>query len=202
METGFDVRPTHFAERHGLIVIIALGESVVDVGVGAEGRLHNGAAVMTALLSLTLAATMWWLYFRGDDKAGARALTTMTEDNRARRALHAYTLGILVMVAGVVLAAAGLETAVAHPRAHLPAWPAASLAGGVATYLLGLGLFRRLLQLPDAWLRPAVAIPVVATAALGPATSGAAQVLAITAILVLAVVLDARRTPGPTVMDA
>jgi low temperature requirement protein LtrA len=202
VETGFDVRPTHFAERHGLIVIIALGESVVEVGVGAEGRLHNGAAVVTALLSLALAATMWWLYFGGDDKAGARALTSMTEDNRARRALHAYTLGILLMVAGIVVVAAGLETAVAHPRAHMSAWAAASLAGGVATYLLGLGLFRRLLRLPDAWLRPAVAVPVVATAALGLATSGAAQVLAITAILVLTVVRDTRRAPAPTVMDA
>jgi low temperature requirement protein LtrA len=194
VESGFDLRPRHFAERHGLIVIIALGESVVDVGVGAEGRLHDRATVVTALLALALAAAMWWLYFDRDDEAGGQALIAMSAEGRSRVALFAYSLGVLVMVAGIILAAAGLETAVAHPHAHLSAWAATSIAAGVATYLLGLGLFRHLLRLPAAWLRPVAALPVLAGLGLGLVASGSAQILAITAVLVITVVVDTRRT--------
>ena len=166
-ESGFDLRPAHFAERHGLIVILALGESVVDLGVGAEGRLHDVATVVTALLALALAAALWWLYFDRDDEAGARSLAGTDAAGQRRVALLAYSVGVLVLVAGVILAAAGLETAVAHPHGQLAAWPAWSIGAGTATYLLGLGLFRRLLSLPAAWLRPAAAVPVLAAVALG-----------------------------------
>jgi len=189
-ESGFELRPGHFAERHGLIVILALGESVVDLGVGAEGRLHDARTVVTALLALALAAALWWLYFDRDDEAGAESLGAMSETGRARRALFAYSLGVLVLVAGVILTAAGLETAVAHPHGHLSPWSAWSIAAGTATYLLGLGLFRRLLGLPGAWLRPAAAIPVLAAVPLGLAVDAAAQVAVTTAVLILAVVLD------------
>ncbi len=199
-ESGFELRPAHFAERHGLIVIIALGESVVDLGVGAEGRLHDPGTVVTALLGLALAAALWWLYFDHDDEAGAHALATLSVEGRARDALYAYSFGILVLVAGVILAASGLETAVAHPDEHLPAWAAWSIAAGTATYLLGLGLFRRLLGLPATWLPPAAAVPVLAGAALGLALNGAAEVAGITVVLILAIVLDTRRTPAVTVI--
>jgi low temperature requirement protein LtrA len=191
-ESGFQLRPAHFAERHGLIVIIALGESVVGIGVGAEGRLHEPSVVEAALLALALAAAMWWLYFDRDDEEGARALGGMSAEGRARRALFAYSLGVLVLVAGIVVAAAGLETAVAHPHGQLTAWAAWTLASGVGTYLLGLGLFRRLLGRPGAGLRPAFVVPVLACALLGTGVNGSAEVAAITAVLVVAVVLDSR----------
>jgi low temperature requirement protein LtrA len=193
-ESGFELRPAHFAERHGLIVIIALGESVVDLGVGAEGRLHESGTIVTALVSLALAAALWWLYFDRDDEDGAQALAAMSEEGRARGALYAYSFGVLVLVVGVILAAAGLETAVAHPHEHLPAWPSWSISAGAATYLLGLGLFRRLLHLPMAWLRPVAAIPVLACAPLGLSVDGAAQVAVIAVILVATVIVDHRRT--------
>ena len=199
-ESGFDLRPAHFAERHGLIVILALGESVVDLGVGAEGGLHDGATVITALLALSLAAALWWLYFDRDDEAGALSLARIDPVGQRRAALLAYSLGVLVLVAGVILAASGLETAVAHPHGQLSPWPAWSIAAGAATYLLGLGLFRRLLHLPGVWLRPAAALPVLAGAALGLALNGAAEVAGITVVLVLAIVLDTRRTPAVTVI--
>jgi low temperature requirement protein LtrA len=189
-ESGFQLRPAHFAERHGLIVIIALGESVVGIGVGAEGQLHEPAVVVSALLALALAAALWWLYFDRDDEYGAHALAGLATEGRARRALFAYSLGVLVLVAGIVLAAAGLETAVAHPHGHLSAWAAWTLAAGVGVYLLGLGLFRRLLGLGGAWLRPAVVVPVLACALLGTATNGAVEIAAITVILGLTVAVD------------
>jgi low temperature requirement protein LtrA len=191
-EGGFDLRPAHFAERHGLIVIIALGESVVGIGIGAEGRLHQPSVVEAALLALALAAAMWWLYFDRDDEEGAQALGGMSAEGRTRRALFAYSLGVLVLVAGIVVAAAGLETAVTQPHGHLTAWSAWTLAAGVAVYLLGLGLFRRLLGLPGAWLRPAFVVPVLACALLGTDVKGAAEIAGITAILVVAIRLDSR----------
>jgi low temperature requirement protein LtrA len=189
-ESGFELRPAHFAERHGLIVIIALGESVVGIGVGAEGQLHEPAVVLTALLALALAAALWWLYFDRDDEEGAQALAGLTTEGRARQALFAYSLGVLVLVAGIVLAAAGLETAVAHPHGHLETWAAWTLVSGVAAYLLGLGLFRRLLHLPGSWIRPAAAVPVLACAALGVWVSDAAEIAALTAVLALAIAAD------------
>jgi low temperature requirement protein LtrA len=197
-EAGFELRPAHFAERHGLILIIALGESVVDLGVGAEGRLHEGATVFTALLALALAGALWWLYFERDDEAGAQSLAGTTAQGQTRVALFAYSIGILVMVAGIILAAAGLETAVAHPHEHLSAWASWSIAAGTATYLLGLGLFRRLLRLPAAWLRPAAALPVLACAVLGFEVNGASEVAAITLLLVATIALDRRTHMGFT----
>jgi low temperature requirement protein LtrA len=199
-ESGFELRPAHFAERHGLIVIIALGESVVGIGIGAEGRLHEPAVVTTALLALALAAALWWLYFDRDDDEGAQVLGGLATEGRARRALFAYSLGVLVLVAGIVLAAAGLETAVAHPHHGLSAWAAWTLASGVAVYLLGLGLFRRLLGLPGVWVRPAVVVPVLACALLGVGVNGSLEVAAITAVLVATIAVDTiavdtRRTP-------
>ncbi len=123
----------------------------------------------------------------------------MAAEGRARRALFAYSLGVLVLVAGIVVAAAGLETAVAHPHGHLTAWAAWTLASGVGIYLLGLGLFRRLLGLSGAGLRPAFVVPVLACALLGTDVNGSAEVAAITAVLVVAVVLDSRS--GPVLPD-
>ena len=194
-ESGFELRPAHFAERHGLIVIIALGESVVGIGVGAEGQLHEPAVVVTALLGLALAAALWWLYFDRDDERGAEALGGMASAGRARRALFAYSLGILVLVAGIVPAAAGLETAVAHPHGELTAWAAWTMASGVAVYLLGLGMFRRLLHLPGAWVRPAAAVPVLLCALLGVAVGGPAEIAALTVVLAATTALDTRRGP-------
>ena len=111
---------------------------------------------------------------------------------RTRRALFAYSLGVLVLVAGIVLAAAGLETAVAHPRGHLETWAAWLLVSGVAAYLLGLGLFRRLLHLPGSWVRPVAAIPVLTCVALGLWVNGAAEIAAVTVILATTIALDTR----------
>jgi low temperature requirement protein LtrA len=189
-ETGFELRPAHFAERHGLIVIIALGESVVDLGVGAEGRLHDVGTVVTALLGLALAAVLWWLYFASDDEAGARALAGMTAEGRARGAMYAYSVGILVLVAGIVLAAAGLETTVAGPHGRLASSAAWSLSAGVATYLLGLGLFRRLLRWPGSWLRAATAVPALACVLLGIYVSGPVEIAALTVAVALTIPLE------------
>jgi low temperature requirement protein LtrA len=189
-ETGFELRPAHFAERHGLIVIIALGESVVGIGVGAEHRLHDAQVTLTALLGLALAAVLWWLFFDHDDEEGAESLAGMSSHGRAQQALYAYSLGVLLLVAGIVAVAAGLETAVAHPAGHLSTWAAWILASGTAIYLLALGLFRRLLHLPRAWLRPVVAVPALACALIGMFVSGPVEIAVLAVVLGLSIAFD------------
>lgn len=195
VESNFEVRPAHFAERHGLIIIIALGETVVDLGIGAEDRLHDTATVLTALLGLALAAALWWLYFDHDDETGARSLATTAGSGRTRTALFAYSLGVLVMVSGVIVAAAGLETAVAHPHGHLPASAAWAIPAGVSTYLIGLALFRRLLDLPRPSDRLLPVVPVLACAVLGLTVGAAAEIAVLTLVLAVTVALDARVAP-------
>ena len=139
---GWKLVPGHFAERHGLIVIIALGESIVAIGVGASGALDFGIGVV-AVLGVALAAAMWWIYFDVVALISARRLGE-AEVGRVQNALarDSYSYIHLALVAGIVLVAFGLKTAIAHTGDHLDAVPAFALLGGVAFYLLGLVAFR------------------------------------------------------------
>jgi low temperature requirement protein LtrA len=139
---GWRLVPGHFAERHGLIVIIALGESIVAIGVGAAGALDLEIGVV-AVLGVALAAAMWWIYFDVVALVSARRLGE-AEEGRARNELarDSYSYIHLAMVAGIVLVALGMKTSIAHADEHLHAVPAFALLGGTAVYLLGLVGFR------------------------------------------------------------
>jgi low temperature requirement protein LtrA len=139
---GWKLMPGHFAERHGLIVIIALGESIVAIGVGAANELSLGIGA-AAVLGVALTAAMWWVYFDVvaivSGRRLAEAETGRTQNELAR---DSYSYLHLVMVAGIVLVAFGLKTTIGHFGDHLHAVPAFALLGGVAVYLLGLVAFR------------------------------------------------------------
>ncbi len=139
---GWKLVPGHFAERHGLIVIIALGESIVAIGVGAAGALSLGIGTV-AVLGVALAAAMWWIYFDLVALISARRLAE-AEPGRVQNALarDSYSYIHLALVAGIVLSAFGLKVSIAHFEDHLHAVPAFALLGGVAVYLLGLVGFR------------------------------------------------------------
>ncbi len=139
---GWKLMPGHFAERHGLIVIIALGESIVAIGVGASHTLDLGIGT-AAVLGVALTAAMWWIYFDIVAIVSGRRLAE-AETGRAQNELarDSYSYMHLIMVAGIVLAALGLKTTIGHTGEHLHAVPAFALLGGVAIYLLGLVAFR------------------------------------------------------------
>jgi low temperature requirement protein LtrA len=140
--SGWKLVPGHFAERHGLIVIIALGESIVAIGVGAHEELTLGIGT-AAVLGVALSAAMWWLYFDVVALISARRLAD-AEPGRAQNELarDSYSYIHLLILAGIVLAAFGLKTTIAHAGDHLHAVPAFALLGGAAAYLLGLVAFR------------------------------------------------------------
>jgi len=139
---GWKLMPEHFAERHGLIVIIALGESIVAIGVGASGALSLGIAT-AAVLGVSLTAAMWWTYFDiVAIVAGRRLAEAEAGQTQNEMARDSYSYLHLLMVAGIVLAALGMKKTIGHFDEHLHAVPAFALLGGVAVYLLGHVAFR------------------------------------------------------------
>ena len=135
------VNAAHFAERHRLIIIIALGESIVALGVGA-GSLGTGV-VVAALLGIAVAAALWWVYFDVVATVAERKLREAELVERARMARDSFTYMHLPMVAGIVVFAFGVKVTLAHVHAHLASLPAVALTGGVALYLVALSLLKR-----------------------------------------------------------
>jgi low temperature requirement protein LtrA len=139
---GWKLMPEHFAERHGLIVIIALGESIVAIGVGAAGALSLGIGA-AAVLGVALSAALWWVYFDIVAIVSARRLAEAPPGRvQNELARDSYSYIHFPIVAGTVLVAFGLKTTIGHFGGHLHAVPAFALLGGVAVYLLGLVAFR------------------------------------------------------------
>jgi low temperature requirement protein LtrA len=139
---GWKLVPGHFAERHGLIVIIALGESIVAIGVGAEFGVDTGV-VVAAILGIGVAAALWWLYFDIVALVAARRLANAApgrERNEIARDSFSYLH--FPMVAGIVLLALGLKKTLEHVGDPLELVPAVAILGGAALYLLAHVAFR------------------------------------------------------------
>src|SRR5215218_9469477 len=141
--SGFRVHAGHFAERHGLVVIIALGESIVAVGVGASGVGLGTSVLVAAVLGIVLAAALRWAYFDLVMLTAERRLSAAQEgEERVRLARDSYSLLHLPMVAGIIFIALGLKQTLSHVGEPLGTIPAVALCGGVALYLLGHNAFR------------------------------------------------------------
>jgi low temperature requirement protein LtrA len=139
---GWRLVPNHFAERHGLIVLIALGESVVAIGAGAQRGVDGGVAA-AAVVGIAVVSALWWLYFDVVALVAARRLVNAApggERNRVARDSFSYLH--LPMIAGIVLVALGIKTTLAHTGAELHNTAAAALLGGAAIYLLAHVAFR------------------------------------------------------------
>ncbi len=134
--------PSHFAERFGLIVIIALGESIVAIGVGVESEVDAGI-VVAALLGTVVAGALWWLYFDVVALVAERRLAKAAP-GRERNSIGRDSYGYLhlPMVAGIVLLALGLKKTLGHVEDPLKLVPAVALLGGIAMYLAAHVAFR------------------------------------------------------------
>ena len=153
-ESGFSIRPGHFAERHRLLLIIALGESVIAIGVSARGGLHHASVLAAVLL--------------------------------------AFSMGYLVLVAGLVLVAAGLHDVV-HDPGHRLGWQSAGhLAAGTAVFLEGHAFFLWRLGVSSSWALKAGALLCLPTAALGHTAGGAVQAAALVAVVAVSALLRER----------
>ncbi len=141
-QDGWKLVPGHFAERHGAIVIIALGESIVALGVGAKPKIDAGV-VVAALLGVAVAAALWWVYFDVTAIVARRRLAKAREGReRNGIARDSYSYLHFPMVAGVALLAVGMKVTLEHVGRSLALVPAAALLGGTALYLLAHVAFR------------------------------------------------------------
>jgi low temperature requirement protein LtrA len=189
---GWKLVPGHFAERHGLIVIIALGESIVAIGVGAEVGLDAGV-IAAAVLGVALTAAMWWVYFDVVALVSARRLARAAE-GRERNALarDSYSYLHLPMVAGIVLVALGLKKTLADVGDPLETVPAFTLLGGVAIYLLAhVGVRLRNIHTVNR-RRLALALVLLALVPVAVEIPALASVAAVTAMLSAMIAFETR----------
>ena len=139
---GWHLEPGHFAERHGLFVIIALGESIVAIGIGAEHHVDAGVAV-AEVLGIAISAALWWLYFDVVALVAERRLHNAAPGKeRNEIARDSYSYLHFPMIAGIVLLALGLKKSLEHVGDPLHVEPATALLGGLALYLLAHVAFR------------------------------------------------------------
>lgn len=135
----------HFAERHGLVVILALGESIVAIGVGISGKPLDWSHVLGAVLAIAIAIALWWLHFTRTLERLEACLHTLQDPHRAWMARDLFTYLHFPIIVGIIVTALGMESAMAHVHAdHLGAVGGWALAGGTAVALAGsTGAIRR-----------------------------------------------------------
>jgi low temperature requirement protein LtrA len=193
--------PAHFAERHGLIVIVALGESIVAIGVGVAQLPVSWPIVVASVLGLALAGSLWWAYFDVSALVGEHALTAATDVRRADLARDAYSFLHLPLMAGIVLLALGLKkvlTYVGDVDHHdlsdpLKGVGLAALVGGVVLYLVAHVGFqlRTTKRLNPA--RLVVALLLVPLAFLGKALPALVTLAVLTVIVVALIAYESVR---------
>lgn len=166
-ERSFEISPTHFVERHGLLMIVALGESILAVGFGAEGLTLTPALLVTAVLALALSGSMWWTYFDSNQRLAEQHFVQADKQQRNRIALIGFGYAHFMMIFGIILIAAGLKVGVAHPLGHPEAIGIWNLACGLALCLLGDAWYHRTLGLGRGYLQLIVAALTLLTIPLG-----------------------------------
>ena len=199
---GWRIRSArHFAERHGLIVIIALGESIVAIGVGVALLPISWPIVVASVLGLTLSGALWWAYFDMTALRAERAFAATPDDDRARFGRDAYTFVHLPLVAGVVLLALGLKKVleyVGDTEAHGLADPLKGVAlialvGGVGLYLLASVAFAASAGAAVERVRLVVALLLLPLAWAGSALPALAMLGVLTGVMVALVAYESLR---------
>lgn len=137
----WDVEGGHMAERCGLFIIIALGESILVTGATFSNLQWTAETVAALIVAFVGSAAMWWVYFNIGAERGGRLIAGSEDPGRMAR--MAYTYLHIPIVAGIIVAAVADELVLAHPGGHVEAKAAAAILGGPALYLIGNALFKR-----------------------------------------------------------
>lgn len=191
--SGWKVDAGYFAERHGLIIIIALGESVVALGLSAAGRELTSGVVTAAVLGVAVVCAMWWLYFDVAAVAAERMLASLTGRMQAAMARDSYSYIHLFMVFGIVLVALGLKKTLLDIESPLNVIVSVALFGGMALYLFAHIAFRLRNMGTLSTQRLVVAIVLLALVPVGVTLSSLASLGILTVVLVLLVTYEAVR---------
>ena len=195
---GWQVDVPHFVERHGLILIIALGESIVAIGAGATGDVDVQLAT-SALLAVALAGGLWWAYFAGEATHAEHALQNRTGLPQSSLARDIYSYLHIPLTLGIVLSALGIKLALSHPDDVLHDVAAVALGGGVAGFFGALAAIRLRIGLrprPSQLLAAAAALAVIPLATEVTATAALATLAAVTVAAAVADALAKEPEPG------
>jgi low temperature requirement protein LtrA len=198
----FRIHAPHFVERHGLIVLIALGESIVAVGIGVRTHRLTAGLALTAVLALALAAALWWLYFDGEDERAEQALDKVPETRAPWLGLFAYGYAFLPLLGGIVVFAAGVRLGIVRydqPASAATAW---FLAAGVSAYIGALALFRWILRIGSLVARLVMAAGALVSVVLGLEVSPEVQIAALVLLVVAGITAEvnaARRVASPPI---
>jgi low temperature requirement protein LtrA len=190
---GWELRPGYFVERHGQLILIAIGESVVATGVGASARLGVSLTlVLMVTLGLLVSAALWWTYFGEGDEQLERELAARDPRGRVQVAIRGFGYSHYAMLLAVVVISAGIRQAVEFPHLGMNPAHAFALAGGAALFIAADGWFRVTLGLRRIGRRELGALSLLLAVPL--AVYLAAWVgLAATAVLIMAAITSERR---------
>ena len=195
-ESGFTFRGGHLVERHGLLLLVAFGESIVAIGIGLAAVDLEPRMYVAAVLGLLLVSALWWTYFAGDDERALEVLQAASPRKQLGMAIGAFFYAFVVMLLGVVTIAAGLALTIAAVDVRTSLETAALLGGGAALYVAGDVLFRLKLGIAPLRYRLAAIAFLFATIPLGSGASGMAQLLAIIVVFVAVLSLEKRGRAG------
>lgn len=192
-DNDFQVSPAHFAERYALFVIIALGESVVAIGVAAAGLRRDAAFAASVVVAGAGVAALWWAYFDFTSTAAERKLRLTAASRRAPLARDIFTFFHYPIVLGVILYAVAAKKTLAHPDAPLSAGGRWALGLGLALFLFGFALVRFRAVRRIAWERLTVGVAILVTVALVRDARAIALLAAAVSILAAGLTLEAFR---------
>ena len=190
---GWRLSPAHFVERHGLVIIIALGESIVAIGVGAAELPLNVRTIAAATLGIVVSAALWWSYFDWLIYVSQARITDARGAERADLARDLYSYLHMPMVAGIVLFALGMHETLAHIDEPLRLIPAIGLSGGLALYMAAHVALR--LRTGGGWGhgRPTAAVILLALIPVATMVPALAALALVTAVCVGLIAYEALR---------
>jgi low temperature requirement protein LtrA len=171
-QNEYPIVASHFAERHGLFVIIVLGEALIAIGVGIVGSTGSFAFYVAGTAMLFTVLAMWWSYFDWLFQVGEKALKAATGIAQGRLARSAYSVAHYPLVAGVILFAIGTEEILAHPEVALDSPTRWAFVGGLIVFLAAESVMARLFTSHTPWARVfTIGLLGVAGIALGELTA-------------------------------
>ena len=187
----FELRVSHFAERHGLLLLVALGESIIAIGAGVMEL--DLPFLVAAVLGLILTAALWSIYFARDDEAARDIMLARPNPEQLRQALGAYFYAFVPMLFGIILLATGIKVSIEHLTSRLDPAHAFAFGGGVGLYLLGTVIFRRACGIPNVAYRYIAVLLAVLTGLIGSAFSAGLQFIGLILIVVVLVLAESDR---------
>jgi low temperature requirement protein LtrA len=184
----FELRVSHFVERHGLLLLVALGESIIAIGAG--GSVLDLRFILAAVLGLILSAALWWIYFAHDDKVARATMLARSESAQLRQALDAYFYAFIPMLFGIILLATGIKSSIGHLTTQLDLAHAFAFGGGVSLYLIGTIIFRRVSGIPEVRYRYVAAFLALLTGFIGNILNAGLQFACLIVILIMLVLVE------------